>query len=170
MRQWWWAVIVSAAVVSAIVPAAIMAATPGATSVLKVQGAGGGATPSAPPSVVFSILWPILFLLAGGTLAYQGLTAAGGLDWAAFALLLAGVVLCWAWPAVFRASVKGSSWLILGILLLTVLGVVLWAGGPSAPGAACALWVPLAVWLVFALMLSVQTQTIVTATGRAVSV
>lgn len=180
--SWWWAVIVGAAVASAVIPAGIMAADPGSNETLRVKGKGAS-TPSAPPGVAFSIIWPVLYLLAGGTLAYQGLTARTPIDWAGFALLALAIVLSWAWPVVFRTSIPASSWLILGILLVAVLGVVFWAtgasgsspkarnlglglGGVSAgpgPGPAVALWVPFLVWLVFALMLTVQTTTLETA-------
>ena len=162
MQAWWWAIIVCTAVASAVVPAAIMAAAPKSAANLSALGTGRG-TPSAPPGVVFAVVWSALFLLAGGALAYQGLSASSGQDWGAFALLLLAILLCWAWTFVFQASLNAGSWLILGILLLGVLGVVLWATGGSRPGGLCALWVPFLVWLVFALGLSLQTQTLATA-------
>lgn len=166
MKSWWWAIIVCAAVTAAVIPAAIMATDKKSAAALKTSGTGPG-TPSAPPPIVFSIVWTVLFLLAGGMLAYQGLAAKSSVDWAAFALLAVAVILCWAWSAVFAASPKGATFLILGILLLTAIGVVTWGASPAAQkGILCLPWIPLLVWLVFALMLSVQQVTVATSATK----
>jgi tryptophan-rich sensory protein len=165
MQPWWWGVITGAALAAAIVPAGIMAADKASSAQLRETGTGS-ATPSAPPGAVFSVVWTILFLLAGGMLAYQGLTARTATDWSAFAVLALAVVLCWMWSFVYARTRKGATFLILAILLITVVGVVVWGSTKHAQkGILCLPWVPLMVWLVFALMLSVQNATVAAVTG-----
>jgi tryptophan-rich sensory protein len=149
-----------AALATAVIPSVIMAVDKKASASLKASGTGAG-TPSAPPPVVFAVVWTILFLLAGGMLAYQGLLARTATDWAAFAVLALAVVLCWAWSSVYGASPKAATFMILAILLVAAVGVTVWGSTSNAMrGVLCLPWVPLLVWLVFALMLSVQNRTV----------
>jgi tryptophan-rich sensory protein len=108
-------------------------------------------TESSPPPIVFSVAWSALYVLAGVALTLQGFGAGSSSSKIASLVLMVLVVAAtWGWPFVYAVSRKGATWFIVGLLALTLCGMVAW-GSPLA-----ALWAPLAAWLVFALVLSTQ--------------
>lgn len=119
-------------------------------------------SPSAPPPFVFPIVWFTLYLLAAAALSLQLLmpnpAASGGVRYTALGLLLAQLIIGYAWPLVWNTGNSyGSSFMILAMLALTIPGVVLALRTNLIAGC---LWTPLIAWLVFALMLSAQTTAI----------
>ena len=116
--------------------------------------------PSAPPGVVFMVVWPVLYLLAAVALWLQivapSSTTSTGVQWCGVVLMALQLVAGFAWMPVFIAgSKKAATWLVLGMLIVSVTGVVLVA---ATNGTAAALWAPYIAWLVFALVLSAQVN------------
>ncbi len=125
-------------------------------------------TPSAPPSATFAIVWSVLYVLGGVALALQGMNAVGsgsgsnsntqtGIKWASFGLLAAAVLASWTWPVVYNQHTPGApdaTWFLAGIMALVLCGVLL-----QNKQLTNILWAPWLAWLVFALMLSVQSNT-----------
>lgn len=117
--------------------------------------------PSAPPPVAFSIVWPLLYLLAAGGLWLQCVapsTAHPGVRWTGVALLAAQLVCSWVWTPVFAANKRReATWMVVGMLMATVAGIILAARTSVVAGA---LWAPYAAWLVFALVLCSESNRI----------
>jgi benzodiazapine receptor len=116
---------------------------------------------AAPPSIVFAIVWPILYLLVAGGLTLQSTfptTAKPAVRWAGVCLIAVTVILTFVWTPVFvRSTVKSvtaATYMIVAMLCVSVPGVVLAYLTRPAAGA---LLTPLPLWLIFALVLSFQT-------------
>jgi tryptophan-rich sensory protein len=115
---------------------------------------------SAPPGATFAIVWPILYILASVALWLQVTSPSAGTSaatqWTGVALMAAQLALGFAWMPVFSAGYgKPATWLIVGMLVLSMTGIV-FAGATN--GVAAALWMPYIAWLIFALLLSSQTN------------
>lgn len=116
---------------------------------------------SAPPAVVFQIVWPVLYLLAAGGLWFIVVSpkaVSPGIRWTSVALLSAVLVLSFAWTPVFTkgtaSASRAATWMIVAMLMLALPGIVLAAA--TSPVAA-ALWAPWLGWLTFALTMSNET-------------
>ena len=136
------------------VPAAI-----GAPYMGSLRGALGS-TPSAPPPLAFAIMWPVLYTLlalaAGFLVCYPSSSAGAGVQWTAFGLLMAQLVLNWFWTPVYATGKSSTAnLLIVAMLMLTLPAIALSA---TAQPLSAALMSPYAAWLVFALVLSAQGQ------------
>ena len=107
--------------------------------------------PSAPPGAVFMVVWPVLYALAG-------VAVLPAVRWASICLMAVQRIAGFAWMPLFATGrTKAATWLVLGMLIVSVTGVVLVAG---VSGSATALWAPYLVWLTFALVLSAQVNTV----------
>ena len=121
--------------------------------------------PSAPPGAVFMVVWPVLYALAGVALWLQlvtpssaGVAVLPAVRWASICLMAVQLIAGFAWMPLFATGrTKAATWLVLGMLIVSVTGVVLVAG---VSGSATALWAPYLVWLTFALVLSAQVNTV----------
>lgn len=126
-------------------------------------------TPSAPPPVAFAVIWPVLYtLLAGAAFAIVCVDGQDGVSqtatasrsawtkWTALGLVLAQLALNWAWTPVFaQGKQSAATLLVVGMLALTLPAIALTAGTQPLTAA---LLSPYAAWLVFALLLSAQSQ------------
>ena len=116
--------------------------------------------PSAPPPVVFAVVWGLLYAAVGVGAAYQGLTSTSAAHWVSLALLASTVVVSWAWPTIWAQAQRTNlpaaapTWTIGAMLLVGGTGLALVPNQTSA-----ALWAPYVLWLVIALGLSMQAQT-----------
>ena len=109
--------------------------------------------PSAPPGIVFAVVWPILYLLAAGGLWFQCVAKStpSGMQWAGVAVMAAQLVLSFAWSPVFvSGNTQAATWIAVSMLALVAPGLVLAARTSTV---SAALWAPYAAWLVFALVL-----------------
>lgn len=116
---------------------------------------------AAPPGIVFAIIWPILYLLVAGGLTLQATfptSASPAVRWTGVALIAVTVLLTFVWTPVFTKSTVQSvtvATYMIGAMLCTLIpGVVLAYLTRPAAGA---LLTPLPLWLIFALVLSLQT-------------
>ena len=117
-------------------------------------------TPAAPPPLAFAIVWPLLYtalaLAVFLLICYPAPGASAYARWTACGLLLAQLILNWAWTPVYAAgqqSGKTSTAALLVVVMLMVTGAALVLGASVQPVAA-ALVAPYAAWLVYALVLS----------------
>lgn len=112
----------------------------------------------APPPLVFSVVWPVLYLCAAGAMFFQAAmpsTASAGVRWSGAGIMGAMLVLSFAWTPVFvKGKAKAAAWMIVAMLMLGATGTVL-AGATNIISAA--LWAPWLGWLVFALIMSAET-------------
>ena len=116
----------------------------------------------SPPAVVFPIVWSLLYAAAAAALMLQIFwasgTASAALKWTAVALVCAQLISGFAWPVVWNANkLRAATFMILGMLALLVPGIVL---ASKVNAASAALWSAMAVWLVFALLLSAASTQI----------
>lgn len=123
--------------------------------------ATGTVVPSAPPPAVFMAVWLVLYVLMGAAMGYQAYVATTAAHWVSLALLAGTVIVAWAWPAVWSAAQRSQlpwgspTWVIAAMVVVggTALTLV-----PNAITAA--LWAPFLLWLLVALGLSMQAQTL----------
>ena len=116
--------------------------------------------PFAPPAIVFPVVWSLLYIAVASALTLQIFWASEGvrasLKWTALALVCAQLLIGFVWPVVWnRGRTSASIYMILGMLALLVPGIVLTA---KVNISAAALWAVMAVWLVFALVLSTSSS------------
>ena len=114
----------------------------------------------APPSAVFPVVWSLLYVAAASALTLQIFWASknvsASIKWTAVALVCAQLLIGFAWPVVWNKNhLSAAMYMILLMLAFLMPGIVLTA---RVNVAAAALWSVLAVWLVFALMLSTASQ------------
>lgn len=109
--------------------------------------------PLSPPSIVFGIVWPILFALMGIGVGLIWLAPPSRSRKKALAVFFVQLILNFIWPIVFfNAQAYGWAALLLVILWLTVLWMVLLF--MSTEPLAGWLQVPYLLWLAFALYLN----------------
>ena len=113
---------------------------------------------SAPPGFAFTIVWVLLYGLAAVALWLQITaptpTVSSAVQWTGVAFMMLQLVIGFAWMPVFAAGHrKYATWMIVGMLMLSGVGIVLAAATNTV---AAALWAPYVAWLVFALVLSAQ--------------
>jgi tryptophan-rich sensory protein len=107
------------------------------------------------------VVWTILYILVGAAIGYQAFLAVTPAHWCSLALLAGAVVVAWAWPTVWSAALDrrlpagAPVWVIAAMLVASGTGLCLVPNSTSA-----ALWAPFALWLVVALVLAVQAQTL----------
>lgn len=116
--------------------------------------------PSAPSPLVFQIVWPILYACIGIALGLVATmpsnTSSPALQWTAFAFISSQLVLNYAWTPVYSKGDYNTANLILVVMLmLTFVSIAL---SVKAQVISAALLSPYAAWLIFALILSAQTQ------------
>jgi tryptophan-rich sensory protein len=81
--------------------------------------------------------------------------ANSAVKWTAVALVSAQLVVGFAWPVVWNANqLRAATFMILGMLALLAPGIVLTSRVNTV---SAALWSVMAVWLVFALLLSASS-------------
>jgi tryptophan-rich sensory protein len=119
-----------------------------------------GSTPAAPAPIAFAIVWPILYTLLAGAVFFLIFYPAKGtskaVQWTALGLLVSQLALNFAWTPVFAQGKRATATLLIIIMLmLTISSLALSA---TAQPVAAALTGPYAAWLVFALLLSAQSQ------------
>jgi tryptophan-rich sensory protein len=108
-----------------------------------------------PPGWAFGVVWPILYILLGLTLAMV-LHARGARGRPlAIALFLLQLLLNYAWSPLFFAwhEVGAALWLIVAIIVLTVITAVLFW---SIRRSAALLLLPYLAWLSFAAFLNAE--------------
>lgn len=142
------------AVVSILVPLTIAAPF---MAPLRDQ---GRAVPGSPPPLTFAIVWPILYALIGVAIVFLALRPSAqstpAIQWTAMALLLAQLVLNWAWTPVFATKNKFASTVMILIMLMVTLAVIVLCTRVQILSGA--LLAPYAGWLVYALILSSRAQ------------
>ena len=133
----------------------------GALSAIQKSDAWQSTRPAfAPPAAVFPVVWSLLYVAAATALTLQIFRTSGtatnqAVKWTAVALVWAQLIIGFAWPLVWNANHPVASiYMILGMLALLMPGIVLTS---RVNIAAAALWSVMAVWLVFALMLSIAS-------------
>jgi tryptophan-rich sensory protein len=108
-----------------------------------------------PPGAAFGIVWPVLYILLGLSLAMvlhaRGARGRG----LAVGLFVLQLVLNYAWSPLFFAwhQVGAALWLIAAIIVLTVVTTVLFWGIRRA---AALLLIPYLAWLAFAAFLTAE--------------
>ena len=131
-----------------------------ATSPIKKSDAWKSKKPAfAPPAVVFPVVWSLLYVAAATALMLQIFWASddanSAVKWTAVALVSAQLVVGFAWPVVWNANqLRAATFMILGMLALLAPGIVLTSRVNTV---SAALWSVMAVWLVFALLLSASS-------------
>lgn len=121
------------------------------------QSLAKSSAPSAPPGAVFMAVWFVLYILTGCAATYQGFHSTKAQHWVSLALLLATVIVAWAWPTIWDQTARGHmpagapAWTIAAMLLVGGTGITL---VPSATSGA--LWAPFLLWLIVALGLCLQ--------------
>ncbi|TVR36190.1 MAG: tryptophan-rich sensory protein [Nitriliruptor sp.] len=112
----------------------------------------------APPSWLFGVVWPVLYLLIG-VAAWRVWRAAGGVRAAgtALGLWLAQLVVNAVWPGVFF-GLEAFGPAIAVILLLDVLVVATIVVFPRHDRLAAWLLVPYLVWILYATALNISLQ------------
>ena len=117
-------------------------------------------TPAAPAPIAFAIVWPILYTLLAAAvfllIFYPMKGASKAVQWTALGLLVTQLALNFAWTPVFAQGKRSTATIMVVLMLmLTVSSLTLSA---TAQPVAAALTGPYAAWLVFALLLSAQSQ------------
>ena len=115
----------------------------------------------APPALVFPVVWSLLYIAAASALTLQIFWASNdvlaSVKWTAVALVCAHLIIGFAWPVVWNANrVLAAIYMILAMLALLMPGIILTA---KVNIYASALWSVMAVWLIFALILSTASAT-----------
>jgi len=115
---------------------------------------------SSPPGVVFSVVWPVLYVLAAVALWLQitspSTAVSPAVQWTGVGLMAAQLILGFAWMPVFASGRHTTAtWMIVAMLVLSVTGVTLAAATNAVAGT---LWAPYIAWLIFALVLSAQVD------------
>jgi benzodiazapine receptor len=116
--------------------------------------------PSSPSPIVFQIIWPILYACIGialGLLATMpSKESSPALQWTAFAFIASQLVLNYAWTPVYsKGDYNTANLMLVVMLMLTFVSIAL---SVKAQVISAALLSPYAAWLIFALVLSAQTQ------------
>lgn len=116
--------------------------------------------PSAPPGVAFSVVWPVLYVLAAVALWLQitapSKTTSPAVQWAGVGLMAVQLVIGFAWMPIFTSGAhKMATWVIVAMLVTSLTGVTLASATNTVAGT---LWAPYIAWLIFALVLSAQVN------------
>ena len=139
-----------------VLPPAIIAAL----SPIKKSHAWRAHRPAfSPPGVVFAVVWPLLYVAAASAMMLQVFWAEKRtpefLKWTALALVATQLLIGFFWPVVWNSGrTKEAAFIVLLMLAFLVPGIIATAKVNTV--AAC-LWAPMAVWLLFALLLSTAT-------------
>jgi benzodiazapine receptor len=117
-------------------------------------------TPAAPPPIAFAIVWPILYTFLAVAvfflICYPAKGTSKALQWTACGLLLAQLIINFAWTPVFASGKRSTATILIIVMLMLTLSSL--ALSATAQPVSAALTGPYAAWLIFALLLSAQSQ------------